>query len=515
MGTTNVFSAAAGAQRATLRAAGVAAIVSSIWLLVYFTFRYVLGPINFDEVFFSHVLWLQLQGKRQYVDFYSQHLPTYFAVYSALLPRFESTDLSFISIVRYSNLLIVFAYVGLLFWMDRRKALFALPLMLLFIVISRMVEIRTDTLGLLLFNAGWVVLIRKYSQAGLVAATLLAFAGALCSARGLVMGVGFAVALLVVVALNRDLRGFLLLCGLGAITFVATALVYFVDPDYLMLVVRSSFLDPAELLVDLSVKQRLIAFDRTPQVFLTGTALIIATWSFAMQDNKAQAAIIAIATTTQLLLILFDPSPFPYVYAWAVLPTLAGLGLLQGLAVRDERPIVAAAGSALAAGIALMVTAYPLLTGRSAETGSNYRLIPDSPLSESVIEHLPTSDLIKLILTGRTQHSLANQLATRRALCHRVDGPVLSVWQYHPICLPDSAYFWYPMKWPNIWSDGDAPKPTHWFEAMFESNPPSLFIWATPGRRSELNPWSRGLLRNYVIHDGYALKSQMADRKLR
>lgn len=483
-------------------------------MLVYFIVRNVLGPINYDEVFFSHILWLTLQGERQYVDFYSQHLPTYFGLYSALLPRAEATDLSFISIIRYSNSLIVLAYIALIVWLDRRRSLFLMPLMLVFVVISRMVEIRPDTIGLLLFNAGWVVLIRKQNHLSLLAAAGFALAGAAFSARGVAMGLGFALALLTVVALRRDVRGFVLLCGLG-VTTLATAIGWYLsDHNYVILIMQSSFLEPAELLVDLSATQRLLGFDRSPQLLLTSAALIISVWSLAKKKNVIKAAIITVATTSQLLLVVLDPSPFPYVYAWAILPALAGLGLLQRLAVRDERPFVATFGTVAAAAIAVMIGAYPLHYGRAAGTGSNYRFIPDGRLSDVVIERLPTNQLVELVLSGKGQHSFANQVAVRRELCQRIDGPVLSVWQFHPICLPDSTRFWYPMKWPNIWQTRNPPKSTRWFEMMFEKQPPKLFIWGAPGS-PPLNTWATSLLKGYEVHEAYALKEPGVVRKFR
>jgi hypothetical protein len=205
-------------------------------------------------------------------------------------------------------------------------------------------------------------------------------------------------------------------------------------------------------------------------------------------------------------LILLDPSPFPYVYGWALLPTLAGLSFADRFKRLDGRFIVAAVGFAGAASMAALTLPYPLLKGRQAPTGSNFRVLLDRPLSSSDISKQSTEALVALMISGRFQQSLGNQLAIRQAICKRVQGTVLAVWQNHPICLPDASYYWYELKWPNILAGGEPPQPAPWFEAIFENCPPEIMIWSVPGGASELNPWAKNLLRGYVLYDGFAVR---------
>ena len=70
----------------------------AFWL--YYAFlRQVAGPLNPDEIYFAHQIWLIDQGKRQYIDFYSGHLPAYFQLLKPLVAALsgEPTDLSFLS----------------------------------------------------------------------------------------------------------------------------------------------------------------------------------------------------------------------------------------------------------------------------------------------------------------------------------------------------------------------------------------------------------------------------------
>lgn len=485
------------------------ALLASAWLLVFALTR-ILGPLNPDEIYFSHMLWLTLQGKRAFLDFYSQHLPAYFALYDALIPRGARSDLSFIWFVRLSNLIVLAAYGGLLFAVMRKGAVYFVPLLLMMIIVSRMIEVRGDTLGLLAFNAAWVILLVGRSRTTVAVATVLAILAACFSARALPMGVGFGLALLWRAWLERDPKSLivplvLLGCAIGAL--LAASLTY---PRYIELIVQSVFLGPTDLLSRLSLAQRIFAFDRLPQTLLALVAMMLAVVCLVKGEQRERAGVVVAACGFQLLLIFLDPSPFPYVYAWAVIPSLAGIALAESLVKIDASKFAAAVGTTCASGMALAIIFYPIVTGHAAPTASNYRLLPDPPLASASIERLSLDQLVSLMLSREQQQSLSNQLLVREELCRRIRGTVLSAWQSHPICAPDATYYWFSVKWPNINAAGPPPKPAPWFGAIFSERPPDLFIWQIPGPPVRLNPWALSLLKGYEVEAGFAVRSDLS-----
>ncbi len=488
-------------------------LLASAWLLAVLLLTRIVGPLNADEVYFSHTLWLTLHEKRQFLDFYSQHFPTYFVLYDLLIPHDRPGSLSFVWWVRLSNLAVVAAYVLILFGVARRSALFLLPLLLLMAWISRMIEIRADTLGLLAFNAAWAVLLVGKSRWSPCLATALAILGAAFSARGLVMGAGFGVALVWRSWASRDPKALVLPAMLALLTVAAVCAAYLTYPTYAQLMVQSTLIAPSELLSALSPSQRIVAFDRLPQTLLAATSLLLAIISLRGRKEIARAGVIAIACLTQLLLICLDPSPFPYVYAWALVPSLLGLSFAERWFDIDPRKWAAATGAVGASAIGLAVLLYPAITGHAAAPGSNYRLLRDPPLQLTAVQRMPLKELVSTMLAGDQQQSLANQILVREELCRRVRGTVLSAWQSHPICMPDASYYWFSVQWPNIGVGGPSSRPEAWFERVFAQDPPALFIWKVPGASVSLNPWVLGLLDGYEMERGFAVRSESLRRR--
>ena len=62
------------------------AIFSSAFAIHYYVLHELLGLLAVDEIYFAHVFWLMQRGQEIYVDFYANHLPTYFYLLSPLLP---------------------------------------------------------------------------------------------------------------------------------------------------------------------------------------------------------------------------------------------------------------------------------------------------------------------------------------------------------------------------------------------------------------------------------------------
>jgi hypothetical protein len=68
------------------------ALSLAFWIW-YWVVQLVLGPFRADDTFFLHMFWMLKNGARQYVDFYSYHLPAYFTLITPLLP--SGSDLGF------------------------------------------------------------------------------------------------------------------------------------------------------------------------------------------------------------------------------------------------------------------------------------------------------------------------------------------------------------------------------------------------------------------------------------
>ena len=483
----------------------VLSLAAAGFLLAYWLLHNVFGPLVYDEVYFAHTLWLILSGQAQYVDFYSSHLPTYFTLMAAILPNSGPLDLGFIWTARMIGVLVLAAYLLILFKLERRRAIQLMPLLLVFIILGRMIEIRTDTFGLLLFNGAWAILLSGRSPRNIVAASLLAVGGLSFSARAGIMAIGFAMIIALLLYRRRDLKTFLALVLLATVLAVAGALTWVVNGDYVELLVRSVFLDPAQLFPTVTLGQRLFNPDRAPLVALVVSALFIALAAGRRGIQVEQSAVIAGACVTQLALIAADPSPFAYVYGWSAIPTVVGFALLHELVGTRAKAGVAALGAGLASTLAGLIIAYILVKGHQPPTGSILRLTLDDPIERQELDRLPTEVLVRMMASGERQQLLANQLKIRRAVCERVRGPVLTVFPYHPICLPDAAYHWYEVQWPGAFA-GASPEEQAAFAAMFREARPFLFVWSGPGAPQTLSDQATKALKGYRVADGFAIK---------
>lgn len=498
--------------RESLRPWAILASVAAATMFAFLVVTKIVGPLNPDEVMFSHVLWLTLEGKRQYIDFYSYHLPTYFYLQGLLLSHGNEDSLSFIWAVRLSNLAIVAVYAALLVAVERRTALYLMPLLFLMLAVSRMVEVRPDTFGLVAFNASWALLLLGKPRRWVAPATALAIFGAACSARGIVMGLGFGAALAWLAFVEGNARFVVIPAAVLLGAFAVGVAAYGLEPAYVQLMLRSSLLDPAGILPWLSLAQRVVAFDRAPQIVLAVIASLFGAGAVLRNQDRGRSGVIAIAALAQLFLIFVDPSPFPYVYGWAIIPCLAGLSLAGTLLSMDARKWLAVLGAACAAAIAAATMAYLLFGGRVPPVGSNYRVLLDRPIDAASVVRMPIEELVALELSREHQQSLTNQLLVREELCRRIDGQVLAAWQTHPICVHDANYNWFSVKWPDIGRDVPPAGHEPWFERMFTSTPPDLFIWEVPGASPTLGRWVLNLLGTYKIEPGFAIRGDLTAR---
>jgi hypothetical protein len=278
-------------------------------------------------------------------------------------------------------------------------------------------------------------------------------------------------------------------------------------PQFASLAVHSAFLDPVRLFAPVSIGDRLFELERLPLVVLIVAALMIAVVSLWREHEPHRSLIVAGASATQLFLIFADPAPYAYVYGWAAVPVVVGLLLTEGVLVRDSRPFLATTALALAALLAGLIVGYLVVKGHQPRTGSILRAQMDPPISDDTIRRMKTDRLVVMMISGQGQQSLSNQLAVRSEVCRRIDGRVLSVWAYHPICLRDASYYWYEVKWPGIWKD-TVPNDRSAFANVFRKTPPSLFIWSGGKSPRNLNDWASGLITGYRKYPQFALRTR-------
>lgn len=485
----------------------------SLAFWIYYAFlRQVAGPLNPDEIYFSHTLWLINQGKRQYIDFQSHHLPFYFDLLKPLVSALSRspTDLSFLWGLRALSALIISMYLVLAWCLKHsalaqagRAGLFGTwALLLMFVVLARMVELRTDTFGLLLINAAWATVLCSRSRWRLLAAAALAAPAILFSARGAAMVGVMGLLLLYLGARHRDRTVVLGLLAIGVLFLGAGLTACLVAPEWVTLVFRSCFLEPAALAKGLSMAERFLALERVALTFLIGGGLAAGVWLVRLGETE-QGVVVATACAAQLLMVALDPAPYEYVYGWAAIPAV--LGLMRVGAV--PATLFSAGLAAAVLGISL---AYTVHAGQAPRTLSYFRLTFDKPLSESDIARLPTPALVGLLISDDRQKNFSNQLRIRSEVCRRLQGPVLATFDTHPICLHDAAFSWTDVRWLSIAQGDHSPAgspPPESFAQMLITTRPKAFIWDRRwGPHRALLPSTRAVLACcYEVHRGFAL----------
>jgi hypothetical protein len=374
-----------------------------------------------------------------------------------------------------------------------------------------MAEIRPDTFGLLLFNLAWWQLLRGTERKNILLAAAFSGAALFFSARAAVMIVGMGVLCTYLCARRKDATTFVYLVmmafGFAAIVLLA----YLLNPDRFLLMVRSVYFDPIELMPDLSLGQRVLSVDRFVLLALILLALAAAVLEIFRGKARELGFVVTAASLTQLALIAVDPSPFQYVYGWAALPVLAGIALLGRYSVDGLHAGLALTGSALA--LALISLSFgQVATGRPVHPGSLLRLTYDAPFAKGDVRQATTPELLMRVSRMERQQGLWNQLALLTEICRRVRGPVLAKFYAHPICLRDARYDWAGLRWPLLEGEGDAPTEAE-FEALFADRQPELITWGKRHYSPDLSPWGRTLLKDYTVYDGFALRRDVAARR--
>lgn len=483
-----------------------ACILASGYWAYFWLLHKLLGPLNIDELYFTHTMWLVRQGMRPFIDFYSLHLPYYFNLYDLVLPGSRPDDLSFIVAMRLSSVVVIGLYIAMLVTLAKKQWLLLLPLLLSFIVLGRASEIRADTFGLLLFNAGWWILIvgrlrEKAALAALVSGLALFF-----SARAAVMAPGIAIACLVPIIRQRSFGSLKWVVAAGGAIIALILAIYLFNPASFELMIRSVFVDSSRLTNHVSLLTRISEPVRAYLMILIVTALV--TSALAYRRNRADDAAftVMIACAFQLALVLVDPSPYEYVYSWALIPVMAGLAIgfdRYGARMRIPYVAVVSGASLLLLGLSLV---YLVVKGHSPPTSSNLRLTFDRTIAVEGIRAKSLPDLVSQSISRRQQQNLWNQLAIRSEICRRVKGKVLAGITGSPICLHDASHDWTGLTWPDLHSDGKFPSNRAEFERLMANDPPGLVIWGSQYHSPGLTPWGQQLLSGYVIGDGYALR---------
>jgi hypothetical protein len=492
--------------------AAPAAWVGLAFWIWYSFLRQVAGPLNPDEIYFAHHFWLLNEGKRQYLDFYSIHLPVYFQLLKPLVAAFggAASDLGFLVGLRVLSAAIIASYGALAWWVLREGAsrrvrgslVATLALLLVFLVLARMVEIRADTIGLLLVNCAWAAVLASPTMGRMRLAAVVAGLSILFTARAGGNALVLGIALLSLAVRSRDWQGVRSLLYVAAGFVLAGFALYLAAPDAVMLVIRSCFLEPTQLIVGWSLPRRFLAPERLPLTLLILLGLLSGI-VLARRGEKERGLIVAVACAGQLLTIAVDPNPFEYVYGWAALPAVFGI-------VSVSRPFAALFPFLCGLGAVVLCLGYMLKTGESPPTASPFRLTPDTLVKRAEVDRMPTQQLVARLVDERGQKNLANQLRLRSELCRRVAGTVVSTFDAHPICLQDAFYHWTDLRWPAV-MQGDAQRAgamsQQEFATMFKQARPKLFIW---GHRWEpprpLLPEMQEMLACcYDVYDGFAV----------
>lgn len=486
------------------------ALLACAFWIHYALVHDVLGLLTVDEIYFAHVFWLIRAGLEPYTDFNSTHLPAFFVLLGPLVPPAPDLDLSFVWSLRAVGAAVIAIHAGLLFSLCRRDFIFLLPLLLLFTGFGRMAEIRPDTIGLLLFNIAWWQLLRGTGRGNILLAALFSAAALAFSARAAVMIVGMGLVCLLLCARRKDWRTLALLALMAVGLAAMLLLAFLADPERMKLIATSVYLDPVGLMPDLSLAQRIWSLDRFGLLALILVALAAGCVEAARGTARDLGLVVAGACLTQLALVALDPSPFQYVYGWSMLPTLAGIGLLGRHSVRGLHAGLAFAAAALAISLASFSLAHVARTGSAPRPGSILRLTYDRPLDQQRLRRAPTERLVAMMVSTEGQQGLWNQLAVLAEICRRIRSPALTKFYANPICLRDARYDWAGLRWPPLLEGSGSAGSAREFETLFATRPPPLVAWGKHHFSPEPTPWGRTLLRDYEIHDGFALRRDVA-----
>ena len=473
--------------------------------------RAILGALNVDEIYFSHVLWLVGQGKRIYVDFYSNHLPTYFLLLKPVVSVLSDSpaDLGFVWAIRGLSAVILLAYLLVGWWIHRmvptREPLGYLAvwaLILLIAVHARSLEIRTDTVGLILMNTAWAVALSRVSRQRLLLAAVLAGTAVFFSGRAGLMALVAGACLLFLAYWTRDMRAFRQLWVAAGGFLGLLAALYMADPAGMKLLVQSTVIDPARYLDAVSFSRRVLPMDRASVLVLIFLALYSGVQM--LRDGRVErGAVVAGACVGQLLLVVLDPAPYQYDYGWATVPVVFGVvSLSRRLATLFAGGVALLYVPAVFAVVSTSPFAPPL--------GTIVRSPVEPALSREAVQEIPQPQLVRMMLTGERQKALGNQLRVREEICRRASRGVLAVWSVHPICLPDADHHWSGLRWPMFVQSAEAAN-FAWtmdeFVGIIMTTRPALFVW---NYRRDLLPKLPPALEEplrpcYDLFDGFAL----------
>lgn len=422
-------------------------------------------PLNADEIYFAHVFWMLRDGQVAFVNFHSRHLPYYFDLLAPMLPDGEGPE--FIWVLRASCVPFLAAYLFMV-----RPSLW--PALLMFVIFGRMTEIRPDTVGLLLFNLAWLLLLKDRKHATLAA--ILAAGALFFSARAAIMIVPIA-ALCLYLSWPR-IRG-LFIAGIAFLAVVGA--LWAADPAYADLVVRGVYLDHQGFSAGGDFARRFLEAERALLLLMILTALGVSITRLRSERNDRDV-VIGVACASQVALIILDPDPYGYAYSWAAIPTLAGLPSLVSSLLPTATAVLVFVAS----------VTTPLWRRATPPPGHVLSLTMAPGMSREQVASATTAELAASLMRGM---SLDGQLRSRWELCRRLRGEVtLSYFWYHPICMRDALHDWFGMRWPNG------------FEKL-KAAPPALIVWGERGARPV------ELLQGHDDFEGFAIRKSTPIRR--
>lgn len=502
-----------------------------------------------DEISFAHEFWLQKAGLVQYDDYSSHFFPTYFKVFGPIASALTPTDnaLGFVYGLKIANLAFFAAYIAILWDIARSlerhfqiapaRLLFIalLPALMLFIVFGRMVEIRPDTVSLLLVNIFWWGLFRHElarkqgsgSAFWLIVSGLAILTAGLFAARALVILALVTPIFFYVMFSTRDGRIIKpVLMVAAAILLVMASIYLFVARELVHTAIENGIFKPGGLAPRSLAVKLAHPLRGGLLVALMGLAVLICLLRILRpRYGRRLFTLILAAIAAQLGLLLIDPAPYGYAYGYALMPTLFCLPFLGDA---WTRPDTETAGWKPLAGYAAMallllgsIAAFGILRTTTAPQKAIpgvLRLLPDRTITQETLSEAGVPELAAMLAEQRYDQNLFNQIQVREALCARVEGPVLSIFAGHPICKRDALYDWMQVYWPVTVYE-TTPNMMHLensisedaFTGALSDIRPGLIFWSfVKADGNEVNPpsaWLKDVLsEHYAVYQGFALR---------
>jgi hypothetical protein len=419
------------------------------YAVVRFLGLVVLGPLQSDEMPFSHAAWLVARGERPYIDFFEHHNPAYLYIVSTLITS-GSRSLGFIVAARFlsfafalvtaaiSSILVFRATAGATRQARLEAALLAAVLAIALQTDTKIFELRPDCLSIPFCVAAWAAVREAQAPdrrlAALGAGILLGITvGATIRAGILVAALFFLGA--IPLARRRDLEALALL-GAGSAAAFAISICSVTSPRlFLDWCVRfSGSLGPGHSVTTYALVPTWTNLLRGV-IVLAAAAVAASAW--ARRARRGEPISDLAATATVLLVACAGPfvEKMPFETSLSF-PSIGAALWLPLAAVRLEAHLLARAAPARARAVPALVIALGLATIAAAATST--RLLVERIATIPHLGDLSPSSVVN------AEEGLRASLRQRAELGERFQGErVLSCFYLHPITVEDVSYWWY------------------------------------------------------------------------